>query len=212
MYINGIETKQNIYLTAKNLFYEIGYQKTTIRLISEHANVPIGLTNYHFKNKENIVKQIYAEYIDNILKFIDAEIGDKLDSFLLRQITSLRIYYNNILIDKNNSHFVITNSNFEMLYNRVDVAYQRILDENNITLPREILKSYIIAEFGARHELLLRYYSKELDLSIQGLVDTISCIAPRLFEVDQKIVGNALNESLILYNSIDASGIKFLIS
>jgi AcrR family transcriptional regulator len=211
MYINGIETKQNIYLTAKNLFYELGYQKTTIRLISEHANVPIGLTNYHFKNKENIVKQIYSEYIDNILTFLDAEIGDKLDSFLLRQITSLRIYYNNILIDKNNLHFVVKNSSFEMLYNRVDVAYQRILDENNIILPREIFKSYIIAEFGARQELLLRYYSKQLDLSIQELVDTISCIAPRLFEVDHKIVDNALKESLILYNSIDASGIKFLI-
>ncbi len=211
MYINGIETKQNIFLTAKKLFYELGYQKTTIRLISEHANVPVGLINYHFIKKENIVNQIYTEYIDNILSFIDAEIGDKLDSFLLRQITSLRIYYNNILIDKHNAHFVIANSSFEMLYDRVAAVYQRILDENTISLHQETLKSYIVAEFGARHELMLRYYSKELNLPIQELVDTISCIAPRLFKIDQKIVEKALDESLILYNRIDASEIKFLI-
>ncbi|MFZ7119604.1 MAG: TetR/AcrR family transcriptional regulator [Eubacteriaceae bacterium] len=218
MYEKGIETKKNIYMTAKQLFYEYGYRKTTIRLIAKHANVPIGLITYHFKNKDNIVKDIYNDYINNIFLLLDSSTEENIKSTLLRQITGLRIYYNNILIDENNSNFfyeqMLKNSNFRILFDTVERNYKKILNEFNIFIPSNEYRAYIISEFGARHELLLSYFSGNLDFSIQELVDVISCIAPRLFKIDHNIVNSMLYSSMKIFKSLDDStlnDVKFLV-
>ena len=48
LYKKGIESKNKIYQSAKKMFYEYGYKKTTIEKIAEDADVPVGLVTYYF--------------------------------------------------------------------------------------------------------------------------------------------------------------------
>ncbi|MBC3795568.1 TetR/AcrR family transcriptional regulator [Acetobacterium tundrae] len=62
MYEKGVQTRNHLYQTAKQLFYTQGYEKTRIKDIVETAGMPIGLFTYYFKTKDNIVHEIYSEY------------------------------------------------------------------------------------------------------------------------------------------------------
>jgi AcrR family transcriptional regulator len=53
---NEQDTPQFIIDTAKSLLNEVeDIEKITVRQIAERANVGIGLINYHFKNKDNLL-------------------------------------------------------------------------------------------------------------------------------------------------------------
>lgn len=218
MYDKGIETKKTIFTLSKKLFYELGYQKTTMRLIAKEANIPIGLISYYFKSKENIIYEIYADYIKNIFAVIDEATNGNINSILLRQIVGLRIYYQNILGNKQASKFnyelTIKQSNYTILFNDVKKTYLKILDEFNVYISKEECDAYIIAEFGARQELLLSYYRGEMELSIQDLVSIIASIAPRLFQIDYNIINSHLFKSLSIYKGLDinkVNDVKFLL-
>ncbi|MFZ7119599.1 MAG: TetR/AcrR family transcriptional regulator [Eubacteriaceae bacterium] len=218
MYEKGVETKNHIYTIAKELYYEYGYKKTTMRIIAEHANVPIALITYYFKSKDNIVKDIYTDYIKNIYTFLDSVTEGNIKSSLLRHTISSRIYYKNILENEKNSRFcyelTLKHSNYGILYYNVKKTYRRILNEFSIFLPSEEYKAYIISEFGARQELLLNYFSGDLNFTIQELVDVIVCIAPRLFKIDYNIINSVLYSSMSIYKSLDNRNlekVKFLV-
>ena len=58
---------ENILKTAKKLFSEQGYEKTSVRQIVEEANTSMGNLYFHFPNKLSILKTICKSYI-NILR------------------------------------------------------------------------------------------------------------------------------------------------
>ncbi len=60
-------TISKIMYSAWQQFEKFGYSKTTMRQISEGANVSPGLINHHFISKENIAAQV-LEIISNYLK------------------------------------------------------------------------------------------------------------------------------------------------
>ena len=51
-------TISKIMYSAWQQFEKFGYSKTTMRQISEGANVSPGLINHHFISKENIAAQV----------------------------------------------------------------------------------------------------------------------------------------------------------
>ena len=63
MYEKGVQTRNMIYQTAKQLFYDKGYEKTKIKEIADTAEVPIGLFTYYFKTKDKIVQYIYLSFL-----------------------------------------------------------------------------------------------------------------------------------------------------
>ncbi len=58
------ETVADILRVAKELFYELGYEKTTIHNIAERCGLSKGALYHHFKSKEEVLKRIcYRHYI-----------------------------------------------------------------------------------------------------------------------------------------------------
>lgn len=53
-YKNGLDTKKQIVNAAKKLFYEKGYEETTISEICRMTGINQGSVYYHFKTKQNI--------------------------------------------------------------------------------------------------------------------------------------------------------------
>lgn len=60
---SGKKTKDLIYRTARNQFYEKGYKKTTLKSISEASGENTALVSYYFKSKMNLALEVFNEYM-----------------------------------------------------------------------------------------------------------------------------------------------------
>lgn len=65
-YSNGINTRETILQTARELFYEQGYRQTTTRQIVSRSSSNLGLIKYHFNSKADIGLAVYGEINDAI--------------------------------------------------------------------------------------------------------------------------------------------------
>lgn len=55
-------TAQSIKEAATYLFARKGFKSTSVKDITDHANVNIGAINYHFQSKENLLQEIVKDY------------------------------------------------------------------------------------------------------------------------------------------------------
>jgi AcrR family transcriptional regulator len=62
-YKAGEETKRNILVQSKRLFYHNGIKNTTYSQIAKSANVNMGLIVYHFKTLNKIAEMIYQQIL-----------------------------------------------------------------------------------------------------------------------------------------------------
>jgi AcrR family transcriptional regulator len=70
---NDLEAKKQIIEVTKGLIREYGdASKITIRDICNKANVGVGLVNYHFQTKENLINTCIQEIIENLISGFDA--------------------------------------------------------------------------------------------------------------------------------------------
>ncbi|MBS6341384.1 MAG: TetR/AcrR family transcriptional regulator, partial [Eubacterium limosum] len=97
-YKNGIETKKKILQTAKELFYKHGYRQTTIAMIAEKAEIPVGLVNYYYK-KEALIGSIYHEFILAINEMLEEQLSEQLENHLQKHILFNLIFYIKIFED-----------------------------------------------------------------------------------------------------------------
>ncbi len=58
--------KKEILRTASYCFYEIGYEKTTMREIARRMNATTGVLYIYFKKKEEILKELQNIMIERI--------------------------------------------------------------------------------------------------------------------------------------------------
>lgn len=63
---NPEERKQEIIDTAMQMFYEKGYEKTTIRDIAKAINVVPGLCYRYFSSKQEMYDCIVSQYVSNL--------------------------------------------------------------------------------------------------------------------------------------------------
>lgn len=58
---NG-EIRERIYEAAKDLFYENGFAKTTLRMIAERADANSAMVSYYFGSKTQLASEIIGDY------------------------------------------------------------------------------------------------------------------------------------------------------
>ena len=138
MYEKGVQTRNMIYQTAKQLFYDKGYEKTKIKEIADTAEVPIGLFTYYFKTKDKIVQHIYSEFFTQISLRITEATKDGLDNSILRHAILSWIYYEIIFSDANNRRFYYENlkktSNYRIMNKTASQTYRRYVEDFNVVI------------------------------------------------------------------------------
>jgi AcrR family transcriptional regulator len=72
----SVQTKNNIVEVSRNLFIKQGYTKTTIKQIQSKTGQTIGSIYHFFKNKEDILKQIAAAYLQDSNEIISSFLND----------------------------------------------------------------------------------------------------------------------------------------
>lgn len=213
-YKKGIQTKERIFQSAKKMFYEYGYKNATIAKIAADAKVPIGLVNYYFKKNE-ILSIVYTQFLQNIKKAIDDQIGNDLENPLQRHIVFTRIFYSIMLSnDKNRELYkeIFINELVEAdASDLVGLDFMEIVRTFDIDITESIFHRLTIAEYGARRELLLDRYDRLDPEKSKDFIDFLATISVRLAGVEIKEVMRNCKKADELYKKVDTSVIKFLI-
>ncbi|MBR4395691.1 MAG: TetR/AcrR family transcriptional regulator [Eubacteriaceae bacterium] len=213
-YKKGIQTKERIFQSAKKMFYEYGYKNATIAKIAADAKVPIGLVNYYFKKNE-ILSIVYTQFLQNIKKAIDEQIGNDLENPLQRHIVFTRIFYSIMLSnDKNRELYkeIFINELVEAdASDLVGLDFMEIVRTFDIDITESIFHRLTIAEYGARRELLLDRYDRLDPEKSKDFIDFLATISVRLAGVEIKEVMRNCKKADELYKKVDTSVIKFLI-
>ena len=61
-------TRERIFSCAMDLFMSRGYEKTTMRMIADRANVNVALSYYYFPSKEHLVLEFYRNFVSDFIE------------------------------------------------------------------------------------------------------------------------------------------------
>ncbi len=61
-------TRERIFSGAMDLFMSHGYEKTTMRMIADRANVNVALSYYYFPSKEHLVFEFYRNFTRDFIE------------------------------------------------------------------------------------------------------------------------------------------------
>ncbi|MDO4616834.1 MAG: TetR/AcrR family transcriptional regulator [Lachnospiraceae bacterium] len=212
------EYKRDIILyNAKYLFFHKGIAGTTIREIAELSDDPVSLVHYYFKKKEDIVRQIYLDFLGNIDLFVYSSLysDETSTNILLAHTVTQLIYYDIIMGTPENMRVyqesLKVQSNAAILNTYIEHVYRKLLEDMNISLPEPLFQACISIDFGSRRELLNRCYAGDLEIETSELVQIIVRTFPLSAGVPADILSSIMDEAVRIFHSLDYSSIKFLI-
>lgn len=213
-YKNGIETKKRILETAKELFYMNGYRKTTIAMIAEKANVPVGLVNYYYK-KDALVSRIYHEFILNINTAVDDQLKGHVDNYLQKHILFNHVFYKVIFNNESNKalyHLLLTKDLVSLeTHQYIRQSMMSIISEFNLVIQNEVFRKLMVAEYGARKALLLDGFDTLDPENSSEFINFLATITVRLAGVDIEIISKNTKKAGHLMTRLDTENLRFLI-
>lgn len=214
MYEKGIQTRNHLYQTAKQLFYTKGYEKTKIKDIVETADTPIGLFTYYFKTKDKIVNEIYWEYYKQIDTCLNELKIDGLENSILRHAALSWIYFDLILNNDNNRRFYYEilkkASNYRIAGDFIRNTYRGYIKDYHLVISEKEFYNLLFIDFGGRREYFLNYFEKPLDDSVDTMVFLLNGILPRMLGIDQHGVTTLLYKGIQIAKTIDCNHLHFL--
>ncbi|AKL94763.1 transcriptional regulator TetR family [Clostridium aceticum] len=209
----GEITKQKIYDTAKEMFYTKGYNNTTMKDITTDLGISLGNLTYYFKTKDAIVINIFVDYLDNIYEFIKDKVDDGANSYYKHFFVSI-IFYKVILSDSNNKRFfgeiMAKKSFYRLLSDRISIIYQDFIKDYHLTISQSEYEGTVIADFGARREVMLNYLSGQIKMSIEELTIFLLANTSKLLGMKEKDIHTTALDAYTLSQKYDYSQIKLL--
>ena len=135
------ETREKIIKAATKVFFEYGYEETSVRMIQEEANVVTGSFYHFFPSKELLFEVVierfltgYSERINGVLENEELGIAECMEAFLKEMHNSASIYYEVLQGDK--LHWTIQhalhNKTIETIVASVQVKLEKMLSEGKI--------------------------------------------------------------------------------
>lgn len=135
------ETREKIIKAATKVFFERGYEETSVRMIQEEANVVTGSFYHFFPSKELLFEAVveqflvgYSERINAVLESEELGIVECMEEFLKEMQNSASIYYEVLQGDK--LHWTIQhalhNKTIEIIVSFVQVKLEKSISEGKI--------------------------------------------------------------------------------
>jgi AcrR family transcriptional regulator len=192
----------------------MGYKKSTIEKIAQQADVPVGLVTYYFK-KDTILSRIYGDYLFSIVECIGLQAGSQVENHLQQHLLVNQIFYSRLVGEEANKEvyreiFVRRLIPAEA-HNLVNSCLREMIREFNLDLDAEFFDKLILAEFGARRELLFHSYDKLHPDKDKAFFYFLGTITGRLAGIAPEIIDRNVEKADQMFRRIDTSGIHFLV-
>lgn len=209
----GARTKANIINSAKKLFYELGYNKSGIQDIADDADVKLGTITYYYKKKDDMIKDIYNVFFLDLYDYVSI-IEENLNLYT-KYCYTLILYYDTILEDQHNKLFyyevLIKNANPQGRINIMNTLNRSCLDFFNKNYNETDLMVLARSEYGARKELYINFYEKDVKLNNQTLIYFLIRNLFRLMNLDGEMVENTIQQGMEFAHQYEPDNIKFLV-
>ena len=160
-YKPGNRTKTALINTAKKLFYEKGYDNTSVKEICTASEVPTSAITYHFGGKEFLAQEIYEEMIGKINEVAEKALAD-CDNHMMKATFPYYLWWELLYSDENIRRYA-----GEMYLHRIahsntqDSLYQDYENALGSQMDPEDLRMLLITYYGTDSEVLLRMQSGE---------------------------------------------------
>lgn len=159
-YKPGNRTKAALIATAKRLFYEKGYEATSVKEICLASDVPTSAITYHFGGKEYLAQEIYEEMIGNLKEMADRATAE--GSKMLVATFPYYLWWELLFYDENILRFTSEMYKYriaqkESRYDDFTGSYGEAAKETD----PEYMRMMLITSFGIETEVLLRMQAGE---------------------------------------------------
>ncbi|AFA47708.1 TetR/AcrR family transcriptional regulator [Acetobacterium woodii] len=212
----GELTKERIFLSAKELFYNQGYNATTIQQIADHSATTLGSMTYHFATKDTFIAKIFEDYLNSITKSLREKlVGYKPINSFENHFYLTMVWYNYLLTDPNVNNFYHEISQNESLYPflhlRMSDIYHGFVRDFNLRIRAIEFDALLIADFGARRDLTRAFCEKKIKMPVEDFSILIITNTARCFGIPEKSIYRVSYEALLFFRNHDFSEIKLLI-
>ncbi|MFA0814719.1 MAG: TetR/AcrR family transcriptional regulator [Anaerofustis sp.] len=179
-YSAGIATQEKIVNAAKKIFYENGYEKTTIKQICEEAEVLRTVFTYYFSDKsalaDHISNYLNLKIMDELIK--EATVRNNKTEGLLMDIYASMWFFYNIMSDEHLNRFYaeVLSNNTKLLmgdryYRTIFQQMYRKSGKNPDSKEFELFFTYSTASPGV---FLHHYLIKSSDLTKNEIVEFLN--------------------------------------
>lgn len=210
----GTIQKKNILNNSFNLFKEKGYSKTTTREIANASGINKGLLHYYYRQKEDIIIEMYTDILTGLYDFIDNNHNEKIKGFTYYAVLNI-LFFRTMT---STSYFIDILS--EMTLNRnltkikiektTDSCY-RIIENFNLPITKYQFMLAIIVAVGAEAELLISMKDEKIKMTYDKLATTINKLVLTMLKISEKDIKNINVESVEIANSIRIDDIKIFL-
>ena len=203
-YKKGLLTDIHIIESAKKLFYENGFHKTSIRDICSLANIKIGIFTYYYK------KNLMNHYV-----LVDSAARDSYLNSLQKNAYAILPYYIGLFNDPKTIEFhqevLSMGSLYDYMHLNLKRIYHSFIRDLHLDITERELSYISSADLGVRRELTLEYINGEFDGDCTELFKQIYTMMGRLFKIPERLMQQYIVEAIGFYANHDFSGIRLLI-
>lgn len=204
---NGQDTKEKILISARQLFYEKGYDETTFRDIANLAEINQGSIYYHFRTKSNLGKTIYREIakenFDIARKFF-LETTNVLTCFLIGSNIYWHMFFKDASYRKFNVAATAEKSNLT-----VDDYDELFVEAIRDYISQELLKDKMLFYLTVSGSI---GYTKSLGISVSEKIEELTADEVwkfdaekffYFFEIDQSILKETINQATSCFHQLE---------
>ncbi len=202
--------KENILKSSFILFKDNGYSKTTTREISSASGINKGLLHYYYKQKEDIILEMYADILTGLKDFVDCNYLVKING--LTYYATLNILFFRIINSK--SYFIDILSEMMMyrtltktkIEKSVEICY-KIIEDYNIPITKYQLNLALTVAVGAEAELILSIKDKKIKMTYDKLATILNKLLFTMIKINENEIKNINEESIKIANNIKTDDI-----
>ncbi len=200
MTIKQTEIKTNIFETAKILFYEQGFEKTTYKQIADILKISPGSLSYHFESKSELGNAVYISFMqknynDNVMNYL----LNKFDTFSPKLASAIEMRLQ-LYVFKNDANVVRF---YKELFTAQDISSTcsmtryTLLDNKSLAFgAKESLSAmkYVAAK-GASVALTSAYFDGLLKASFEEFVNYKIYVVLRTMELKDEMITDLIKKS-----------------
>lgn len=153
-----MDKKQNIIEVATRLFSENGFEKTPISLICEEAEVSKGLVFHHFKNKNDLLREVFV-HISSIIEEADQQDAN-VDINDIRMVSLINSIFDGMTVSE---HRKIYQFNFSVMVHPTTRAIVVDLIEDRYLGLQTSTEKIFRALGHANSEVITKMFIAEID-------------------------------------------------
>lgn len=218
-YPAGELTKKKLYETAKEVFYEKGYNNATLKEICLRADVKQSVFFYHYKDKGEIAKLLYTNFGEQHVSMINNEIlkNSYTKNLIINTCVCTAVFYFNTLDEPNLNRFwgemYLDNMPVEIqfyLHRYKNMFIKRKLDPKDIaydfflisvtSMDGVLLKKYYDKKLNATPEQIVEYKLSHILCGLHYERDEIKKLTNEIIEIAKKITVRAGKNFEIFYD------------